>query len=141
MDSSGGGAGGMAATIDISTACARAREAVADEIGPAAPALLIAMYAGAVEPPGGGVADASGVPSASNERARLLIFSAESSRPASIPPVASSGGAAATRIDRQMAAAELAARSPACIARAAGTEASSGAAATAPCDHQSGAPT
>src|SRR5947207_2168942 len=54
MDSRGGGAGGMAATIDISTACARARAAVADETVPAAPALLIAMYAGAVAPAAGG---------------------------------------------------------------------------------------
>src|SRR5256885_10624095 len=41
---------------------------------------------GAVAPAaGGGVADTSGVESASNERARLVIFSAASSRPASIP--------------------------------------------------------
>src|SRR5438046_9746472 len=105
MDSRGGGAGGMAATIDISTARARARAAVADETVPAAPALLIAMYAGAVAPAAGGsVADTNGVESASNERARLLIFSAESSRPASIRPVASSAGAAPARLERPCAA-------------------------------------
>jgi len=43
MLSSGGGAGGMAATMDISTACARARAAAVPEIGPARPELLIAI--------------------------------------------------------------------------------------------------
>src|SRR5205807_8655939 len=64
--------------------------------------------------------------SASNLPARLLISPAAASWPESIPPLRSSLGpphfGPATRIERQIEAAEVAARRPARIARLAGAE-------------------
>ncbi len=91
--------------------------------------------------------------SASKRRLRLLISSALASCPESIPPVRSSDGpphcGLETRIDRQMEAAEVAARSPERMARLAGEESPSSPppafeAWPIDCvepDHQSGAPT
>src|SRR2546427_11511946 len=96
IDSSGGGAGGMAATIDISTDCARAcaralTDAVADDTAPAAPELLMAMYAGAaLAGVAAGTADAGGAGGTSRERATPLSAAADGSRPGCMPPVASS---------------------------------------------------
>ena len=138
----------MAATIDISTDCARAcaralTDAVADDTAPAAPELLMAMYAGAaLAGVAAGTADAGGAGNTSRERATLLIASADDSRPVSMPPVASSCAALATRIERQIAAAEFAACSPVRIARAPREVSCSGSidASVFGATHQSGAP-
>ena len=65
----------MAATMDISTAWARERAAAVPVTAPAAPELVIAMYAGAAA---GTVATGAGVASArergSNARATLLML-------------------------------------------------------------------
>src|SRR5207248_3337213 len=116
---------GMAATIDISTELAlAARSAAALPIAPARPERVVAMKAPspAAPPPAASVAE-----SASKLRERLLICSAPASTPESMPPERSPASeppqsGLATRIDRQIDAAEVAAPRPARSARLAGVE-------------------
>src|SRR3954469_2023196 len=107
--SSGGGDGGIAATMDISTASARALAAAFAGTAPAAPDLLTAMYAAADED--GATRGADG---AASLGATLLMRPGPT---ASISPGAASFTGVATKIDCQADVPELA------VPRAAGSRA------------------